>query len=217
MSASYRRTQSLHEWFATARYRGISYESEAPVSGSAASVPRGRSPTRSSESRHKSQPPSRPSSRREVHERPNEATFDASPQMASVSSDRRAQGWTTTSLSAPRRPVTISCPQGMAPLWSGRLRLGPGPAGPGWEGRLSPPPDGLAMGASYRDVGTDQEQRRPRPRSVRAASSAGSNGFGSGQMRIAGGGPSRSRFPQTQVGDENQMRLRLTSSDGGSA
>ena len=61
------------------------------VSGSAVSVPRGRSPTRSSESRHSFQPPSRPSSRREVHERPNEATFDASPQMASVSSDRSAQ------------------------------------------------------------------------------------------------------------------------------
>jgi hypothetical protein len=61
------------------------------VSGSAVSVPRGRSPNRSSESRHSFQPPSRPGSRREVHERPNEATFDASPQMASVSSDRRAQ------------------------------------------------------------------------------------------------------------------------------
>ena len=60
------------------------------VSGSAVSVPRGRSPNRSSESRHSFQPPSRPSSRREVHERPNEATFDASPQMASVSSDRSA-------------------------------------------------------------------------------------------------------------------------------
>ena len=33
--------------------------------------------------------PSWPSSRREVHDRPNEATFDSSTQMASVSSDRR--------------------------------------------------------------------------------------------------------------------------------
>jgi hypothetical protein len=64
---------------------------ESGVSGSAVSVPRGRSPTRSGEARHPFQPPSRPGTRREVYGRPNEATFDASPQMASASPDRSAQ------------------------------------------------------------------------------------------------------------------------------
>ena len=67
---------------------GFECSTGSEVSGSAVAVPRGWSPTKCSESRHPFQPPSRPGSRREVHERPNEATFDASPRMASVWSDR---------------------------------------------------------------------------------------------------------------------------------
>ena len=50
----------------------------------AVSVPRGKAPARSRESRYAFQPPTLPSSRRQVHELPSEGTSDASSQIASV-------------------------------------------------------------------------------------------------------------------------------------
>jgi hypothetical protein len=88
---------------------------ESGVSGSAVSVPRGRSPTRSGEARHPFQPPSRPGTRREVYGRPNEATFDASPQMDSVSSDRsRGYNARTSPLDHPGTVVPIAARAGPA-------------------------------------------------------------------------------------------------------
>ena len=54
---------------------GSEYGTGSEVSGPVVSVPRGRSPTRSSESRHPFQPPSRPSSRLEVHQLGPQAKF----------------------------------------------------------------------------------------------------------------------------------------------
>jgi hypothetical protein len=51
----------------------------------------GNPPSKSGESRYPFQPPTAPGSRREIRERPGESTSDGLPQIASVSSDRRAQ------------------------------------------------------------------------------------------------------------------------------
>lgn len=60
--------------------------------GSVVSVPRGGSRLPGSKPRHPFPLPPSPTWCRSVHERPGEGAFDASHQIASVSSDRRAQG-----------------------------------------------------------------------------------------------------------------------------